>query len=250
MFYHGDAQHSTLALTDASANVLERYRYEAFGLPSIFDSIFSPLSSSLYGVRHLFQGREWLAEVKLNDHRYRHYSPEMQRWLIRDPIHEVGGINLYKAFRNAPGFYIDPFGQSVGMPNGYIDAGGNWVSLPVENALSCSRRVANEMQANYKYPMPDDNHSQLHCMTACTISQECPGGALTSVVVGILKEIFCTNNANYGWDHDSWVDIHANTLGQIASFTSQSCDCACTGKTYSSSWWNNTFLEPLTPACS
>ena len=41
LFYHGDAQHTTLALTDGSANVLERYRYEAFGLPSVYDSAFN-----------------------------------------------------------------------------------------------------------------------------------------------------------------------------------------------------------------
>ena len=110
IFYHGDAQNSTLAITDASANVLERYRYEAFGLPSIFDASFSPLSSSLYGARHLFQGREWLAEVKLNDHRFRLYSPELQRWMSRDPILEKGGGNIYSFVQNTPTGIVDPTG--------------------------------------------------------------------------------------------------------------------------------------------
>jgi hypothetical protein len=35
-----------MAPTDASANVLERYRYEAFGLPGIFDSAFNLQLSS------------------------------------------------------------------------------------------------------------------------------------------------------------------------------------------------------------
>lgn len=110
VFYHGDAQNNTLVLTDANANVLERYRYEAFGLPSIFDSTFSPLSSSLYGVRHLFQGREWLAEVKLNDHRFRYYSPEMQRWMSRDPIEEASNSSLYLFVGNRVFDYVDPIG--------------------------------------------------------------------------------------------------------------------------------------------
>ena len=113
VFYHGDAQNSTLALTDASANVLERYRYEAFGLPSIFSSTFSPLASSLYSVRHLFQGREWLAEVKLTDHRFRYYSPELQRWLSRDPIGEFGGLNVHIFSGNSATMVTDPDGLKI-----------------------------------------------------------------------------------------------------------------------------------------
>lgn len=116
VFYHGDAQNSTLVLTDASANVAERYRYDAFGLPSLYDSTFSPLSSSLYGIRHLFQGREWLAEVKLNDHRNRHYSPEMQRWISRDPIQELDDIHLYRFVFNSPASLVDPTGLFGFLP--------------------------------------------------------------------------------------------------------------------------------------
>lgn len=75
------------------------------------DAGFSPLSSSLYGIRHLFQGREWLAEVRLNDHRFRYYSPELQRWLSRDSLQEQGGLNLYTFTLNGPTLYTDPTGE-------------------------------------------------------------------------------------------------------------------------------------------
>ena len=113
VFYHGDAQNSTLALTDASANVLERYRYEAFGLPSIFDSAFNLQPSTAYGNRMLFQGREWLAEVKLTDHRFRYYSPELQRWLSRDPIGEFGGLNVHIFSGNSATMVTDPDGLKI-----------------------------------------------------------------------------------------------------------------------------------------
>jgi RHS repeat-associated protein len=48
-----------------------------------------PLSTSAYGNRFLFQGREYFTEFHLNDHRNRYYSPLLQRWLNRDPIGEV-----------------------------------------------------------------------------------------------------------------------------------------------------------------
>ncbi len=110
VFFHGDAQNSALVLSDASANVIERYRYDAFGVPSIYDSAFSTLSSSAYSVRHLFQGREWLTEVKLNDHRYRHYAPELQRWISRDLVGELDSDNLYMFIHNNPLRFVDEFG--------------------------------------------------------------------------------------------------------------------------------------------
>ncbi len=113
VFFHGDVQSSTLALSDVNASVLERYRYDAFGLPFIFDSNFSSLTSSAFGIRHLFQGRDWLDEVKLNEHRNRYYLPEAQRWLNRDPIEEAGGVNLYAFVLNAPVMKVDVFGLDV-----------------------------------------------------------------------------------------------------------------------------------------
>ena len=41
---------------------------------------------------------------QLNDiyYNYRYYSPELGRWLSRDPIEEDGGYNLYGMVRNDP----------------------------------------------------------------------------------------------------------------------------------------------------
>ncbi len=36
------------------------------------------------------------------DSGYRYYSPELGRWLNRDPIGEEGGLNVYSFLRNAP----------------------------------------------------------------------------------------------------------------------------------------------------
>ncbi len=137
VFYHGDAQHSTLALTDASANVLERYRYEAFGLPTIFDSAFNVQLSSAYGNRMLFQGRQWLADAKLSDHRRRYYSPEIARWLARDPIKERGGINLYMFLRNSPQKFSDAFGLASPETQWWADlsVNGSWWQRPAACVL-------------------------------------------------------------------------------------------------------------------
>jgi RHS repeat-associated protein len=50
---------------------------------------------------------------------YRFYNPSTGRWLNRDPIEELGGINLYNFCGNAPSGKTDDFGLSgelVGCP--------------------------------------------------------------------------------------------------------------------------------------
>ena len=44
---------------------------------------------------------------------YRVYSPTIGRWLSRDPIGEVGSVNLYEYARNAPADLWDPLGLKV-----------------------------------------------------------------------------------------------------------------------------------------
>ena len=78
------------------------------------------LTSSSYGNRFAFQGREWFAELNLTDHRNRYYSPELNRWLNRDSIAEDGGVNLYEYVENNPLNLTDHYGLYydivVGVP--------------------------------------------------------------------------------------------------------------------------------------
>jgi RHS repeat-associated protein len=134
VYYSGDALNSTAALTDGNGNVVERYHYTAFGLPTILDPQSSILVSSAYGNRMLFQGREWLAEFQLSDHRNRYYTPELQRWLSRDPIAERGGINLYGFVGNDPVARLDRLGLKFGNPvcdrNGSVVCPSTWGKYP------------------------------------------------------------------------------------------------------------------------
>jgi hypothetical protein len=49
------------------------------------------------------------------------YHPDTGRWLNRDPLGEVGGVNLYTYIRNQPPNLRDTFGL-IGLP-GSIDCG-------------------------------------------------------------------------------------------------------------------------------
>lgn len=104
--------------THAYQNIVEAYRYDAFGKPTVVDAAtggdLSPstsLSLSAKGNRYLFTGREWLHGVALYDYRTRHYHTEIGRFLQTDTIGFAGGDqNLYRYCSNSPANYIDPAG--------------------------------------------------------------------------------------------------------------------------------------------
>lgn len=52
-------------------------------------------------------------ESSLYYYGYRYYQPESGRWLSRDPIQERGGRNLYAFALNAPGNYVDTYGETI-----------------------------------------------------------------------------------------------------------------------------------------
>ncbi len=122
VYYHADALGSVVALTDHIGDVVERYTYDVFGTPTVFDSSLTILTSSLQNNRFLFTGREWIGELGLYDYRNRIYSPTLGRFLQTDPIRfSAGDANLYRYVLNGPGLWRDPLGlypTSLTTPQG------------------------------------------------------------------------------------------------------------------------------------
>jgi RHS repeat-associated protein len=58
----------------------------------------------------MFTGREYDSETGLYYYRARYYSPQLGRFLQRDPVGYWAGINLYTYCSNNPTSWIDPFG--------------------------------------------------------------------------------------------------------------------------------------------
>ena len=103
-FYHADGNGNVTYLVDASQAMAATYRYDPFG-----NTISS--SSSLAGANlYRFSSKEVHVNTGMYIYLYRFYDPSLQRWLNRDPIEEVGGINLYTYVKNDPQNKIDPFG--------------------------------------------------------------------------------------------------------------------------------------------
>jgi RHS repeat-associated protein len=110
-YYHHDGLGSTIALTGENGELLESYRYDAFGAASVYDSSASALPASPRGNRFLFTGREWLGQAGIYDYRNRVYSAQIGRFLQTDPIRfSAGDVNIYRYCENDPVNLWDPYG--------------------------------------------------------------------------------------------------------------------------------------------
>ncbi len=102
---------STLALTDALGNIVESYRYEAWGrVLGVYNGVGAQIDESAFGNRILWMGREYSSRSGLYYFRARWYDPAIGKWISSDPIGISGGLNQYVFCANNPINMVDPFG--------------------------------------------------------------------------------------------------------------------------------------------
>ena len=111
LYHQFDARGHCILLTNGSGKLVEQYEYDAFGQPYFFNAAGTESSSSAYGNRFLFTGREWLSDLKLYDYRNRMYQPELGRFMQPDSKQfAAGDYNLYRYCHNDPVNRTDAFG--------------------------------------------------------------------------------------------------------------------------------------------
>ncbi len=101
---------SVVALVNDTGLVNERYEYQAFGIPIIFDQSFDSLSSSQIPNDWFFTGRKYDEEFGQYYYRYRDFNPHSGRFLQFDPLMFIDGLNLYVYGKNNPINLTDAFG--------------------------------------------------------------------------------------------------------------------------------------------
>jgi RHS repeat-associated protein len=114
-FYIHDHLYSPAALTTWTGTILERYEYDAYGSPTIWNADFTAeRDSSNYGNPYLFTGRRVdildSGSLKIQYNRNRYYDYYTGRWLTNDPINYVDSMNLYEYCANQPFMGADPLG--------------------------------------------------------------------------------------------------------------------------------------------
>src|SRR6185436_4343348 len=70
-----------------------------------------------------FSSQEYHQPSGLSVYLYRAYDPNLQRWLSRDPIGELGGLNLYGYVGNSPVNTIDSLGLFWNLGDGKMRIG-------------------------------------------------------------------------------------------------------------------------------
>ncbi len=107
-YYHYDGLGSVTALTDKDQKIAESYTYDSFGNLK--------RQGNKAKNRFTYTGREFDKETGLYYYRNRYYSPELGRFLQRDPVGYIAGINLYTYCSNNPVNWVDPFGWDKEKP--------------------------------------------------------------------------------------------------------------------------------------
>jgi RHS repeat-associated protein len=117
-YYLQDILGSTVALTDTDGNVVERYFYEPYGTTIITDGDGSNTrTSSTYSNPIMWTGQRYDSNNNLYHFWARTYSPELGRWLQRDPLGYVDGMNLYEYVSSNPMTFLDSLGLEINWWN-------------------------------------------------------------------------------------------------------------------------------------
>ncbi|MDD5199547.1 MAG: hypothetical protein PHC88_07050 [Terrimicrobiaceae bacterium] len=115
-----DVNGNVVALIDAAGAVTERYTYDAWGKPTVYDASWTVQGSAPQS-RFLFTGRDYDAETGLYHYRTRAYSPKVGRFLQPDMMDFFGGdLNIYRYVSNNPTNFWDPLGLSA--CDDYVDS--------------------------------------------------------------------------------------------------------------------------------
>jgi RHS repeat-associated protein len=103
-YYHTDGKGNVTYLVDSSQGLAASYRYDPFG--NTISSSGAIAGANLYR----FSSKEIHLNSKMYYFGQRFYDPNLQRFINRDPIGELGGINLYGFLGNSPFNQFDPSG--------------------------------------------------------------------------------------------------------------------------------------------
>jgi RHS repeat-associated protein len=94
LFASYDSNGNVLLLTDALCRPAAQYRYDAFG------QTISATGPAAQLNRYRFSTKPMELASSLAYYGYRYYDPRTGRWPSRDPIEEMGGINIYTMTQN------------------------------------------------------------------------------------------------------------------------------------------------------
>jgi RHS repeat-associated protein len=120
--------------------VVASYRYDPFG------NITAQSGTLADANTYRFSSKELHVQSGLYYYGYRFYDPSLQRWMNRDPIEELGGINLYAFVGNSPVSKFDKNGHVAWVPICCLTCTGLgiWDVIEVVQDETCAYGSASE----------------------------------------------------------------------------------------------------------
>ena len=100
-----DACGNIIGYWDAEGHIVAEYTYDAFGKLIASSGPMANVFSFRYSTKYFD------SETGFYYYGRRFYSPELKRWITRDPIGEEGGVNLYCFCGNAAAVMVDSLGN-------------------------------------------------------------------------------------------------------------------------------------------
>ncbi|HZT22344.1 MAG TPA: RHS repeat-associated core domain-containing protein, partial [Verrucomicrobiae bacterium] len=97
-----------IGLVNTNGWRVAHYKYDPYGNLLVESG---PLAGAN---KYRFSSKEWDSQAGLYYYLYRFYDPNLQRWLNRDPLQELGGLDLYGFVANNPINFYDPYGLAIG----------------------------------------------------------------------------------------------------------------------------------------
>jgi len=132
LYYTNDANMNVTALVEPDGDVAERVVYDPYGKPEFYDDEWgNPSDSSAFENAILYCGYRFDNETGLYHVRHRMYHPTLGRWMQRDRIGYVDGMNLYEYTAGNPVTAADPMGEFR----------GNWGSWGVPTVAAPTRDI-------------------------------------------------------------------------------------------------------------
>ncbi len=115
LFYthDGNKNVSVLVFFQQANGIAAHYEYAPFGAITA-TSRSTPVTAYDFREYNPFRFSSEYADDTLGlfYYNYRHYNPEDGRWSSRDPIEEIGGLNIYCYCCNTANVYVDKLGES------------------------------------------------------------------------------------------------------------------------------------------
>ena len=129
----GDLTKNVWEVFGPSGYIRTSYSYAPFGAVSASGDVTQPFQWS---------SEHYDSETALVYYNFRHYSPDLGRWLSRDPIEEKGGRNLYAFVKNNSENSYDFRGRCAGnifeCAIGHVWDGISCVATGIGSGVSCA----------------------------------------------------------------------------------------------------------------